>query len=296
MYVLMGSNGNITSKAVRALHQSGVPVRVIGRSAASLAPLHQLDAELAVGDARDAGFLTQAFAGATAVYVMIPTDYGAPDLRRAQAELGRSIATAIAQSGVRRVVNLSSIGGELPAGTGPIVGLHEEEQRLDAIPNLELLHLRPGYFMENHLLAASTIASLGVYPSLERSDIGVPMVATPDIATIVVRELLDAKTCGVLHLHAPRHYTFQQAATILGRAIGRPDLMYVQSDVAEARTAMLHAGFSPDAAEQMAEMAQWLSTGTHSTPPEPVEVMPTTLEDFAPRFRAAYEALERAEA
>jgi hypothetical protein len=30
--------------------------------------------------------------------------------------------------------------------------------------------------------------------------------------------------------------------------------------------------------------------------PRPVEVMPTTMEDFAPRFRDAFEALARAAA
>lgn len=290
MYVLMGANGNITSRAVRALLQRGKPVRVIGRSAAALAPLRQLGAEAAVGDAREADFLTRAFEGATAVYAMIPTDYAAPDMRGSQAQFGRAIATAIARSGVRRVVNLSSIGGELPAGTGPIAGLHEQEQRLDALPGLDLVHLRPGYFMENHLHAAAAIAALGVYPSLERSEVSVPMVATPDIAAVVVRELIEAKTRGVLHLHAPRHYTFQETATILGQAIGRPGLLHVRSEPAQARASMLEAGFSPDAAEQMAEMAHWLSAGTHTALSGAVESMTTTLENFAPRFRDAYEA------
>ena len=137
-------------------------------------------------------------------------------------EFVTAIATAIARSGVRRVINLSSVGAELPAGTGPIAGQHEQEQRLNALAGVDLLHLRPGYFMENHLHAAAAIAALGVYPSLERSDVSVPMVATPDIAAVVVRELTETKTRGVLHLHAPRHYTFQQAATVLGNAIGRP--------------------------------------------------------------------------
>jgi len=293
MYVLMGANGNITSRAVRALLQQGRPVRVIGRSAAALAPLRQLGAEAAVGDAQERSFLTRAFEGATGVYVMIPTDYSAPDMRRSQTQFVTAIATAIARSGVRRVINLSSVGAELPSGTGPIAGLHDQEQRLNALAGLDLLHLRPGYFMENHLHAAAAIAALGVYPSLERSDVSVPMVATPDIAAVVARELTEPTTRGVLHLHAPRHYTFQQAATVLGNAIGRPGLLHVRSEPAQARVAMLEAGFSRDAVEQMAQMARWLSAGTHTTLPGPVEVMTTTLEDFAPRFRDAFESLQR---
>jgi uncharacterized protein YbjT (DUF2867 family) len=294
MYVLMGANGNITSRAARALLQQGHAVRVIGRSEASLAPLRAPGAELAIGDAQQAEFLARAFAGATAVYTMIPPDYASPDLRRSQTLFGTAIAAALVQAGVQRVVNLSSVGAELPAGTGPIAGLHEQEQRLDALPHLQLLHLRPGYFMENHLHAAGTIAALGVYPSLERGDVPVSTIATADIADVVARELVSGGQRGVLHLHAPRAYTFTQVATILGRAIGRPDLPYVQAERAQGLAGMAAAGFSADVAERMAEMAQWLSGGTHgSALPGAVEVTPTTLEDFAPRFREAFEAASR---
>lgn len=294
MHVLMGAHGNITSQAARLLLQQGRRVRVIGRNAATLAPLAQLGAELAVGDARDTRFLTQAFEGAAGVYTMIPPHYDAPDMRAAQTAFGTAIAEALGRAGVRRVVNLSSIGADLPAGTGPITGLHEQERRLDALPGLDLLQLRPGYFMENHLHAAAAIAALGVYPSLERSDVAVPMVATRDIATVVARELAEPQARGVLHLHAPQHYSFQQAAAILGRAIGRPELRHVQAEPAQGRAAMLAEGLSDSAVEQMAEMAQWLSAGTHTALPGPVEVTPTTLADFAPRFRDAYEAVTRA--
>lgn len=295
MNVLMGASGNIASRAARMLLQQGRPVRVIGRNAAALAPLRELGADVAIGDAQQADFLTQAFTGASAVYAMIPPDYAAPDLRRSQTLFGTAIAAALARSGVKRVVNLSSVGAELASGTGPIAGLHEQEQRLNALPGLDLLHLRPGYFMENHLHAAGAIAALGVYPSLERADVPVPMIATADIAAVVVRELAGGGTRGVLHLHAPRFYSFAQAASILGRAIGRPALQYVQAEPAQGLAAMREAGLSADAAERMAEMARWLSAGTHSGAlPGAVEVTPTTLEDFAPRFRAAYEAATRA--
>ena len=165
---------------------------------------------------------------------MIPTDYGAPDMRRSQTQFGTAIAAAIARSACD-VSSTCRASAPSCRGYRPIAGLHEQEQRLNALPGLDLLHLRPGYFMENHLHAAAAIAALGVYPSLERSDVRVPMVATPDIAAVVARELIEPKTRGVLHLHAPRHYTFQQVATILGHAIGRPDLLHVRSEPAQAR-------------------------------------------------------------
>lgn len=290
MNVLLGANGNITARVAAALLDRQQPVRVVGRNPVALEALRSRGAELAIGDARDPVFLAQAFAGARAAYVMIPPAYDAPDMRLSQAAFGTAIAAALGQSRVRRVVNLSSVGADLPAGTGPIAGLHAQEQRLNALAGVDLLHLRPGYFMENHLHAAGAIAALGVYASLEAADVPVPMIATRDIADVVVRELLHPSARGVLHLHAPRYYTFREAATILGGAIGRPELAYVQAEPPQVREAMLQAGLSADAVDQMVEMAHWLSTTGGGTLPGPVEATPTTLEQFAPRFGAAFEA------
>jgi uncharacterized protein YbjT (DUF2867 family) len=127
MYVLLGSNGNITSKAATLLLAQGAAVRVVGRNAKSLGTIQAAGADIAAGDISDAGFLTKAFIGATAVYAMIPTEYSAPDLAAAQDRLGNSIAHAITAAGVKRVVNLSSVGAHLSAGTGLITALYRQE-------------------------------------------------------------------------------------------------------------------------------------------------------------------------
>lgn len=59
---------------------------------------------------------------------------------------------------------------------------------------------------------------------------------------------------------------------------------------------MMQAGFSEDAVDQMEEMAHWLSATARTSLPGPVEVTPTTLQDFASRFRAAYQAAMRIDA
>ena len=57
-------------------------------------------------------------------------------------------------------MNLSSIGAHLAAGSGPIAGLHRQEQRMNALDGLDVLHLRPGYFYENLLAATEFVASM----------------------------------------------------------------------------------------------------------------------------------------
>jgi uncharacterized protein YbjT (DUF2867 family) len=295
MYVLLGSNGNITCKLTTLLLAQGAAVRVVGRSAGSLGPLKAAGADIAVGDVADAGFLAKSFAGATAVYTMIPTEYSASDLAASQDRIGTAIAQAIGAAGVRRVVNLSSIGAHLSSGTGPIAGLHRQELRLDALAGVDVLHVRPGYFFENHLAAVDMIPSIGVYADMTAPDTPLPMVATADIAQVVARELRTPSATGkrVLHLRAPRLYTMRESAALLGAAIGRPDFGYVQSDPQEGKAALMEHGISASTATALEEMSIAFSNGRLDGEYEkgPTEIMPTTLEHFAATvFKPAYEA------
>lgn len=295
MYVLLGANGNITSKATRLLLAQGKRARVVGRNAQRLQPLREAGADIAIGDAADARFLAQAMRGAEAVFTMLPPNYTAADPLAEYARIGAAVAQAIAASGVVRVVNLSSTGAHLPAGTGPIAALHAQETRLNALAGVSTLHLRPGYFYENHLSAIATIRALGVYADLTDSDVPIPSIATSDIATIVARELTQPRSTDghqVLHLHGPRSYTQREAAALLGRAIGRPELKHVKADAAQVKAAMTRQGISPAIAALLEEMSDAFGRPEFGAGVEtgPTEVTPTTLERFGPTFAAAYAA------
>lgn len=293
MYVLMGANGNITSNAARRLLERGAKVRVIGRDAGHLRPLQDVGAEAAVGNALDVRFLTASFRDAAAVYTMIPPDLAARDSRAYQEAMGKAIVQALVESGVRIVVNLSSVGAALPGGTGPIAGLHDQEQRLNKLDRVDILHLRPGYFMENHLHAIELIKAGGVYPDMMAPEVPIPMIATDDIAAFVARELEQPDFHGhvVRHLLGARSYTMTEAARILGAAIGKPDLKYVQANPVHAKAGMVQAGISPSVADQFEEMSRALSDGSISATytRDADSTTPTTLEAFAGTFARAFE-------
>jgi uncharacterized protein YbjT (DUF2867 family) len=290
MFVLLGSSGQITSQLAHQLLGAGHAVRVVGRNQAALAPLAKAGAELAVGDPGNAAFLERAFTGATAAYTMVPPCYAEPDMRAAQDRLGSAIAQALRLARVPRVVNLSSVGAELAEGTGPVAGLHAQEQRLAGLPGV--LHLRPGSFMENYLAALHPVAAAGVLPGLEAADATIPLVATRDIAAVAARELTKPSLEGVLIIHAALLATPRDVAAVLGQAIGQPGLPYVQSTPQDMKAVLLAQGFSADAADQLDALARWLSTSPlASVSAAPAEIQPTTLETFAhevfaPAFKA----------
>ena len=294
--VVTGATGHIGSALVRDLLRRGHRVTALARSADALAALQAAGATIRPGRLDDVPFLTEVLRGVDAAFLMSPPNVTAPDVLAAQDALGAAVAEALQASGLRQVVHLSSIAADQPGGTGPIVGVHRQEQRLNAIDGLHVLHLRPAYFMENLLANIGLILGPGITGSAIRPDVSFPMIATQDIAARAAA-LLDGPALSAGHqeqlLLGPRSYTLQEAAAILGQAIGRPGLPYVPFAPADARQGMIGAGMSPSMADLYLEMSQTLNEETamvHEVRTA-ANTTPTTLEQFAQQvFAPAFEA------
>jgi uncharacterized protein YbjT (DUF2867 family) len=284
MITVMGATGNVGRQIVRRLLEAGEHVRVVGRNPQALAELEAAGAEPRAGDAAEAAFLTEAFRGADAVHTMLPYSHSAPDFRAEQARLSEAIVTAIRDSGVRKVVVQSSLGADLPAGTGFIAAsLHSHEQHLRALDDVDLLLLRPTLFFESIVAAVDAIEATGVNADVVAPDAPVPMIASRDVAEVAAAALRSRDWTGVevRELLGPRDLTYTEASRILGAAIGRPDLQYVQLSDDEMVGALVQAGFSSDAAALHVEMGNAISAGT-IIPHEgrtPRTTTPTRFED-----------------
>ena len=294
MYVITGATGNTGRLIAQALLAKGKKVRVIGRDKAKLQSLAEKGAEAVVGSLDDPAAMIKAFSGATAVYAMIPPHLTAEDNRAHQNETGEALVEAIAVVRVPYVVNLSSVGGHLPAKTGPILGLHLQEERLNALKGLNLLHLRPGYFMENFYWAMDLIRKMGIIGTPVRADLPMGMIATRDIAAVAAERLAALNFFGatVQELMGPRDVTMADAAQALGRAIGKPDVKYVQFPYGDAEQAMLGMGLSASVVRDFIEMYRSFNEGVirPSRPRDAASTTPTTIEEFAKEFARAYAA------
>jgi len=294
-FVICGATGNIGSRIAEMLLAAGEPVRVVGRERVRLGPLAAKGAEPWPGDIGDSAFLEKAFTGARGAFILIPPRYDATDFREYQNGIGASLVAALAKARVPRIVALSSIGAHLTDGTGPILGLHDLETRMGTLKEAEVVCLRPAYFMENHLWSVPLIRNQGINGSPIRADVPIPMIATEDIADATARLFVD----GIFHGHAvryllgPRDLTMTEATRILGEAIGKPGLKYVQFPEEDASKAMAEAGMSGSVVEAMLEMQRAFNAGiVRPTRERSVEsTTPTTLESFSKSFFAhAYRA------
>jgi uncharacterized protein YbjT (DUF2867 family) len=263
MITVMGATGKVGGEIARRLLAAGVEVRALGRSETRLAELAAAGAQPMMGDPDDAEYLTRAFGGADAVFTMQPFDPSAPDYQAHQTRLGEAIVAGIRGSGVRRVVALSSIGADVPAGTGVVTSLYAQEQRLRALDGAHVLVLRPGSFFENLVAAVPAIEHEGGYADVFAAELPIPMVAVRDVAAAGAAALTTRSWRGhtVLELPGPRDLSYAQATGILGAQLGRPDAGYVQVPAHDAVETLAAYGFSADAARHYVAFARALEAG-----------------------------------
>ena len=264
MITVMGATGQVGRRITQSLLEAGEQVRAIGCNPGALAALAAAGAETWAGDAAEAEFLTHAFLGADAVHTLLPYDPTSADFRAEQQRLGEAIVAAVEGAGVRRVVALSSIGADVPAGTGFIASLHDQEQRLRRLTGIDLLFLRPGMFFESITAAGDAARAFGVNADAVAPDMPVAMIATRDVAEVAARMLVARNWSGVQvrELHGPCDLTYTEATSILGAAIGLPDLQYLRLPDTEMVDALVQAGFSPGCAALHVEMGRALSERT----------------------------------
>ena len=294
MYVVLGASGNTGHVVAKNLLARQQKVRVVGRNAAHLQPFAAQGAEIFVGDVTDASALTKAFQQADSAYVMIPPNPASNDALAFADRVSDAITAAAKNTGLKNIVALSSMGADKPKGTGPVLGLHKLEQKLNQIDSANILFLRAVYFMENTLPQASAIRMAGSAVGPLRPDLKLPMIASRDIGEFAADALLRLAFRGkqTQELLGQRDLTYNEVAGIIGKAIGKPDLKYVQAPDDQVRAAMVTMGMSDNFAGLLLEMTASLNSGYMRTlePRSSRNTTPTPYETFvADTFIPAYQ-------
>ena len=292
IYAITGATGNIGSKLAAQLLAAGHAVRVIGRDAKRLAPLVSQGAKAYVGKLSDKGFLTEAFTGTDAVFAMLPPQHDAADLHAAQVPNRDALVAALKDAQVSHVVALSSVGANHPSGTGVVETLYHFEQALAGLGETHIKILRPSFFMENLFGQLPVIRAAGIVATSVQPDKAVPMIATQDIAAAAAEFLLARNFSGhsVQFLLGSRDYTYPQVAELLGKALNKPQLPYVQLSYADEIAGLTQAGLSPSVAEGLSNLNRSVNEGKllQSVTRTPENSTPTTLADFLPELAKAY--------
>jgi uncharacterized protein YbjT (DUF2867 family) len=286
-------NGHIGRPLTRRLLEAGADVTLISRQPAKVADFAARGARVIEGSLDDPRALAAALEGADALFWLSPPAYR-PDANAWLERTAEAAAAEVKKKGVGRVVVLSSVGAHTGPGTGPVGALLAVENALRAAAP-DVVVLRPGYFMENLLRDAATIAKEGAFYSPTPTDKPVPQVATADIAARAAAFLLDPSWTGqrIVGVHGPVDLSYRQVAALLSEELGRP-IRHVEISVEQMRQHMLSAGLPDFVAATYAEFFEAIRAGRmDSAEPRTHETTtPTTLREFAravlgPAVRAA---------
>ena len=292
-YIITGASGNTGSLIAKNLLKANHEVVVISRNEEKLKSLVALGATSAIGDLENTSFLTETLKGADAVYVLNPPKYDLEeDWRTYQDRISDSFVVAIKNSGIKNVVLLSSMGSQLPAGNGPVAGLYYLETKLKEIEGLNTYALRPGFFIQNLYAQIPLIKHAGIVGYSLKPEVKVPFTHTNDIAEAATEKLLTLNFRGFEKgfVSGAKDYTLPEVASILGQAIGKPDLNYVSFSDEDAKAGMVQNGLPETIANGYVELFDALNKGTYLNDYQrtPENTSKTTVEDFAPEFAAAF--------
>lgn len=258
---IAGSLGNIGRPLTKKLKNAGHEVTVISHTETRRTDIEALGARAAIGSVNDVSFLKNAFTGADAVYIMIPPNIGADNVLLYMSQTGEVFAEAIRDAGVNQVVLLSSIGADAPAGAGPISGLYKVEQLFNKIENLNITFLRAGFFYTNFYANVAMIKGMGIIGNNFPGSLTLPMVHPDDIATAAVEELERKANGKHVRYIISDLKTSAEVAGILGTAIGKPELPWVEFTDEQAIGGMKQAGLPADMARLYVEMGQGFRNG-----------------------------------
>jgi uncharacterized protein YbjT (DUF2867 family) len=293
--IVTGSIGNISKPLTKELVQKGHHVTVISSKLEKQTDIEALGATAAIGSLEDIDFLVSTFTGADAVYCMVPPNNYFDlnlDLLAYYRRLGNNYATAIEQSGVQRVVNLSSIGAHLEQGSGILLGAHDVEQILNELSSeIAITHLRPTAFYYNLLGYIEMIKAVGSIAANYGADRKIPWVSPIDIAAVIAEEIATPLAGKKVRYVASEELTGNETASILGAAIGKPDLKWVIISNAQMLGGLESAGMNPQIAVGLVEMYASLHSGLLAADyyrNKPTVMGKVKLVDFAKEFAAAF--------
>jgi len=291
-FVVTGSLGNISLPLTRQLLAEGHEVTVISSKHEKVEQIEALKAKAAIGSVTDLGFLSRVFSDADAVYTMVPPFFGAPDWKKYIADVGKNYAEAIKIAGVKYVVNLSSIGAHMPVGCGPVSGLFYVEKALNELNGVNVRHLRPGFFYTNFLANIGMVKHAGIIGGNYGDNATLTLVYPGDIADVAAEEMLnlDFKGKSIRYIMSDEKTT-SEVASILGKAVGKPEMPWVNFSDAETISGMTQVGIPEEIARNYAEMGEAIRSGdmiSDYLKNKPSVFGKTKLESWAQVFAAIY--------
>lgn len=267
MIVVTAPTGNLGHQVVRNLLVAGAPMRLIVRDRSRLPPDVRSAAEVVEGSHGDARVVDAAFAGANAVFWLVPPNPKATSVAEAYVGFSRPAAAALARHRVKRVVTISALGRGSPlADKAGHVSASLAMDDLIGASGAALRSLANPSFMDNIARQAAAIRDQNKFFSAISGDLKLPSVASRDIAAVAARWLLDESWTGRsdVPVLGPADISFNDMAQIVSEVMGTP-IQYQQIGFDAYHARFVQLGMSEAMAQGMTDMARAKEQGLDLT-------------------------------
>ena len=304
--VVTGSLGNISKPLTEELMRKGHKVSVVSSNSDKQKEIEALGATAAIGTLEDTAFLTETFAGADAVYFMIPMNFTVTDQAGYLRRIAGNYLHALKRTAIKRIVVLSGWAADL-------VKDENVEGVFDDLPDALITFMRPGYFYTNFYFSMDLIKGKGLinkfltlrYSGLTAlltgktgllmgnfgADDKIVFVSPKDIAAAVADEIETSAPEKIkIRYVGSEEMTCREAAEIIGTAVGKPYLKWHLISDKQMLQGLKMAKMPEKLAEGMVEMQAAMHSGAalrnfHRNQPPMGKVK---LKDFAKEFAAVY--------
>ena len=282
--LVTAATGNNGSAMIQNLKGKEADVRALVHHESKAQGLRDAGVEVVVGDFLNPETLDAALEGVDKVFLVTPHS---PDA----AKMAFNVIAAAKRAGKPHIVRLAEKAPE-PVSAIRSGRLHAEVNAELEASGLPYTSLRPGFFMQNTMLAAQSVASDGmVYMPFE--DAKLVMIDMRDVIETATKVLTTEGHEGQTYvLTGPALYSFYDVASGLSKALGK-EVRYVNVPMQAARDAMIGVGMPEWVAEAYCEYFEnYIKGGSAGVTNDfekvnghPARSYETFARDFAQYFR-----------
>lgn len=279
--VIATASGNVGRRTAEQIVQTGVETILLARHPEKLADLVERGATVKCLGSDDAIGLIEATQHADALFWLTPPKLDTLNLSDWYIQTAMVGARAVCENEIERVVNISSIG----AGAKPNLGTVSFSGNVESIFNqtgANVVHLRPGYFMENFLAQVESIRG-GTISFPYASDHDFPWISIDDIGDEAAKYLLDNRWAGqwTRNLMGAENLTLIEVTQILSQVLDYP-IKYVRATIESIQERLASMGATPEVQRELGNLFRALGdpNGVYATVRTPEAVTSTTFEQF----------------
>ena len=283
MIVITTPTGDIGHQVLENLLSSNEQIRVIVRDPSRIPAEVRNRIQIVQGSHGDASICNTAFAGADALFWVLPPDFAANSVEAAYLDFSRPACEGIRKRGVKQVVIVSALGRGTPqAKKAGLVTASLAMEDLFASTGVNLRVLTMPSFMDNLLNQAEAIKTRGMIFSPISGDRKLPHCATRDIAAAAAKLLLDRTWTGQKEVPVlgPEDLSFNDIAQIIPEVLGKP-VRFQQIPGEAFKSRLMEFGMSDAMAQGMLDMMVAKNDGLDNAAPRtPETTSPTTFREW----------------